>query len=359
MRIKKNKINIYEINKYKDYIEIIIDKIDYEKIINLKTILYTITVIDSYGYIKYKSKIKSSKYLILFLIIGLFTIKFLTNIIFNIEIIHNSSEVREFVKNELKKYGIKKYKLKKTYEEIQDIKSKILNDYKDKIEWLEIENKGTKYIVRIELREIKQNNISNNKQDIIAKKDGIIKKIISKSGVSLVNVNDYVKEGDILISGDIKLNDEIKNTVKASGEVYAEVWYNVKVEYPFHYKEIKETGKTKNIFVLQFLNKNIELTFNKFKNKKIEQKNIINYFPFRIVKQKQKEINIIDEVYTSEEVINNALLKASEQISKKLCKDEYIIYQKILLINTKDSKIELEVFFSVYEEIGQVKNREE
>ena len=276
----------------------------------------------------------------------------MTNTIFDIEVIHNSSEIRNFIKNELKKVGIKKYGTKKTYEELQIIKEDLLNKYKDKIEWIEIENKGTKYIVRVELRKIKEKEEEKTKK-IVSKKNGIIKKIDVKSGISLVNVNDYVKKGDTLISGDIKLNDEIKGSVNPSGVIYGEVWYNIKVEYPFHYKEIKETGKTKNIFVLKFLNKNIELTFNKFKYKNIEEGNIISYFPFSLVKQSQREVNIVDEVYTIDEVKNKALIKAREQILKKLKKDEYIIYQKILLINVKDSKIELEVFFSVYEDITE------
>ena len=177
--------------------------------------------------------------------------------------------------------------------------------------------------------------------------------------MKVVDINDYVKKGDVLISGDIKLNEEVKNSVSAKGSVYAEVWYDVNVEYPYHYKEIKETGKIKNIFVLKFLNKNFELNFNKFKDKKIEEKNIINYYPFSLVKQKQKEIDIIDEIYNDEEVVNKALEKAKNEISKKLRKDEYIIYQKILLINAKDSKIIIDVFFSVYEQIGEIKLREE
>ena len=293
------------------------------------------------------------------MIIGIFTIKFLTNIIFDIEVVHNSSEIREFVKLELKKRGIKKYGIKKTYKEIKQIKEDLLNNYKDKIEWIEIESKGTKYIVRIELRELKKEKEEEKIQDIVATKDGVIKKITAINGASIVNINDCVKKDDVLISGDIKLNEEVKARVSAKGSIYAEVWYTVKVEYPFHYREEKETGRTKNIFVLKFLDKYLELTLNKFKNKKIEEKTIFSYFPFSLVKQKQKEINLIDEVYTIDEVVDKALDKAKKQIESKLRKDEYIINQKILLINTKNSKIIIEVFFSVYENIGIAKPREE
>ena len=336
-----------------------VDKDDYKKIIDLKSILYKIEVIDSSGYIKYKSKVISSKYLILFLIIGLFTIKFLTNLIFDIEIIHNNSNIREFIKEELKKRGIKKFGIKKTYNEIKQIKEDLLDKYKDKIEWIEIENYGTKYIIRLETREINDKVENNDIQDIVSSKDGIIKKIIAKSGVPIVNVNDYVKKGDILISADIKLNDEIKASTKAIGIVYAEVWYKVKVEYPFHYKETKETGKTKDVFVLKFLDKNIEFTFNKFNNKRIDEKQIFYSYPFSLVKQKQYEINEIDEIYTIDEVIEKAMEKAKTQIKSKLSQDEYIINQKNLLIDTKNSKIVIDMFFSVYENIGTTKLREE
>ena len=263
---------------------------------------------------------------------------------------HNSSEIRNFIINELKKYDIKKYSFKKSYNEIQDIKKQILSEHKDKIEWLEIENKGTKYIIKLELRELKKEEKEEIK-DIVSKKDAIIKKIIVTKGNSLVNVNDYVKKGDILISGDIKLNDEVKGYINPKGDIYGEVWYEVNIEYPLHYKEIKETGNNKSIYVIKFLNNNLELTFNKFKTKNIEEYSIINYYPFSLVKQKQRQTIIIDEIYTKEEAINKAILKARSEIESKLDKDEYIIYQKTLLINMKDSKIILDIFFSVYENI--------
>ena len=273
--------------------------------------------------------------------------------------IHNSKEVRDFIILELKNNGIKKYGIKKTYEEIQIIKENILNKYKDKIEWLEIENYGTKYVIRVETRELKEENSDNRIKDIVSNYDAVVKKISVVNGVSLVNVNDYVKKGDILISGDIKLNDEVKANISSNGKVYGEVWYNVKVEYPFHYKEIKETGNNKDVYVLKFLNKNLEFSFNKYKDKKIEEKSIINYYPFELVKQKQREIEIIDDIYTEEEVVKKAEEKAKKQIEKSLSENEHIIYQKNLLIDIKNSKIILDIFFSVYKDIGIVKLREE
>ena len=81
-----------------------------------------------------------------------------------------------------------------------------LIEYKDKIDWLEIERVGTKYVIRVEeriLNEKKQNKVNQN---IIASKSGIIKKIEAKEGQIVKNKNDYVKKGDVIISGNIYIS---------------------------------------------------------------------------------------------------------------------------------------------------------
>ena len=98
----------------------------------------------------------------------------------------------------------------------------------------------------------------------------------------------------------------------------------------------------------------LELSFNKLKQKEIKENLIIDFFPFSLYKQNQEEIIKKDIIYNKEEATLKALEKAKEQVLKKLKEDEYIIYQKILLINVKDSKIIIEVFFSVYEDITEL-----
>ena len=107
-------------------------------------------------------------------------IVFLSNIIFDVKVIHTDNEIRNFLITELEKYGLKKYKFKKSYQEIQEIKNSILNEYQDKIEWLEIEESGTSYIVRLESRIIPNNEVNNNKQNVVASKSAVIKKIIAR-----------------------------------------------------------------------------------------------------------------------------------------------------------------------------------
>ena len=61
--------------------------------------------------------------------------------------------------------------------------------------------------------------------------------------VALLEVNDYVHKGDIIISGDIKKDEELLKKVCARGKVYAEVWYMVNVSIPITKEERIKTGK--------------------------------------------------------------------------------------------------------------------
>lgn len=361
-RIIKNKIEIIEI-KYLNYKEanIKIFAKDYEKLEEIKTI-YNISIIDSYGIVKLKKQIKYNSLLITTIIIGFIILILLTNIIFSIDVIHNNKEIRKLILNELNNYNIRPGVFRKSYNDLTKIKKNILNEYKDKIEWLEIERVGTKYIVRLELRELKQeiNEIEN--RNIVAKKSAIIKKVEAETGEIIKNNNEYVKKGDVIISGEIKLNDETKSIVSAKGKVYGEVWYKVKIEYPYIYKEEKLTDNTKTVYTIKFLNNTVELfNFSKYKNKKIEEKVLYKslYLPFSITKQKQTEVIKIEDIYTEEEAINKASELALNKMKSKLNDNEYVIDQKNLKVSIKDSKIILDAFFTVCEDITDYAKIEE
>ena len=360
-RLKTNNIDLLKIEyiKYNE-VNIIIYKKDYEKILDIKSI-YDVNITNFYGVIKFKQIFSIYKHIILFIVLGIAILLFLSNIIFHVEVIHNDKDLRNLIINELENYDIKKYKFKKNYTEIQNIKNDILNKYQDKIEWLEIEESGTSYIVRVEPRIIPNNEVTYEKQNIVANKSAIIKKIITKSGEVVKNINSYVNKGDIIISGNIFLNDELKDTIKADGTVYGEVWYNVKVEYPYVYSEIKEKNNFQDVYVLKLFNKEIEFTFNKFKDKKKEEITILkhNLLPISLVKQHQQEIETISLLLTSEEANDKAITEAIKKMNEKLTGEEKITNYKILNLSVEEDKVIVEVFFTVYEDITDYSKIEE
>ena len=353
-KLMSSKIELLDIKiiNHKELIVLIYKK-DYEKLLELKSI-YEIDVIGYKGILKIKKIIDINKVLISFIFLGLAILILLSNIIFKVEIIHNDKDLRNLLTKELSNYDIEPKKFKKNFNQIEKIKKEILEKYRDKIEWLEIENIGTKYIVKVEMRKIIDIKEDYTKRNVIATKSAIIKKVFARNGVIIKNLDEYVNAGDVVISGEIKLNDVVKETIKAEGEIFGEVWYNIKVEYPYIYSEKKVTGNTKDIFAIKFLNKSYGLfDFNKYKDKIIEDKVLLKhlFLPISFVKQKQREVSIIEYVLTEEEALEAALKKGREQMETKLDEDEYIISEKQLKVNIKESIIVVDIFYAVYENI--------
>ncbi len=360
-RLADNKINIYNMEMInRNEANIVILKSDYLKVLNIKSI-YEFNIVDGSGMIKIRKTLKLNSLILVFLVIGIIVLQILSRMIFSIEVIHTDKSIRNKMLSELENYGLKIHAFKKSYDEVQKIKEQILTNHKDDIEWLEIENIGTKYIVRLEERKIKNNEESNEKRHVIASKNAIIKKIEAENGEIVKEINSYVNAGDIIISGNITLNEQVKNTVSASGHVYGEVWYKVKVDYPLAYSEKHETGNSQKRLVFNFLNKSYELGFKKYKDKNVSSKTLLKhiFLPISLTYDNQREVISIDEVYTIEQAIKKAEERAYAEINSKLNDKEKILSSKNLKVDVNDSKIELEIFFTVYEDITEYQKIEE
>ena len=354
----KCNINILNI-KYisKDIIIIKINKNDYKSLKRMFN--YKFKIIDKYGLCKIKDLYKKYNIFIISFIFGLILLVFLSNVIFSVEINSSNDILNNLIKEELSYNGIEKYKIKKSYKEYELIKKLIKDKYKDNIEWIEISNKGTKVLVNVIERKIDKNNSDDKNYSIVAKKSGFIKKIFVEDGIKLIEENNYVNKGDIIISSDILLNDELKGKVSASGKVYANVWYKVICEYPLNYKEIVYSRKKKKTIFIKIGSKYYDLfkykTFNRKEILSINDKLTNTSFGIEEI----EKIKLKNNKYTNKEAIKIARDKAKDEIKKKLKKDEYIISQKTLKFSTNGSKIILEEFFSVYEEIGEKRVIEE
>lgn len=356
-RIIKRKINIIKLIpvSHKEA-HLILKYQDYQKLTKYNTI-YKLSIIEEYGSIKIKNNIKKNTILLIFILISIFIIITLSKIIFSIDIIHSDKQIRTLISNELNKYGIKKYTFKKSYEQLEEIEDKILENNKDNLEWIEIEEYGTKYIVRIEERKLNTQEEKYQYQSIISTKNAIITEVDAISGEIVKNVNDYVKKGDTVISGYITHPDNSQTPTMAKGTVYGEVWYTIKVDYPYVYQEETLTGRSKTVYVLNFINKRISLfDFDKYKSFKSKDTILLssNLLNINLVKEKQYEVTVIDEVYTEDEVINKAIDYSKEKLQNENPNIKEIKDVKILSQQSNDSTITLNLFIKAIEDIGSI-----
>ena len=348
----RNNIRFINISRLEDELFCKLDEKNYKKILNIKT-SYKIELNNVYGYVYIKKIIKNNIIFIISFILGLFYLFFLGNVIFDIDIIHDDKNIKKVIFNDLEKLNIKRYSFIKDYDYIMNVKNKIIEKNKDIIEWLEIERVGTKYVIKLEKRIKNIEEDKTNKRHLIAKKAGIIKKIEAHDGEIVKKVNDYVKKGDIIISGEIHKGDDIKNSISANGSVYGEVWYKVKVTLPINYYIEEKTGNKINTFKIRYLDKDYNI-LNKNYLYKDSKTNILFsdfYDMFSLSYGTDLELKVIDSINTID--YDSVFVDlAREKIINKLDINEYIISQKKLKTIINDSTINVEVFFKVYENIS-------
>lgn len=324
---------------------------DYKKIMNIKT-SYKITVLNRYGFLKLRYLL--SKYFLFLLgFLWFFSVLFfLSHLIFRIEIVHSNPEIQSIISKDLEEFGIEKFHFKVSYEKKEEIVEKILEKETERIEWLEIEEVGTKYLIHVEERKKNEKEEVCYPQSIVAKKDAMILDIQAEEGEVVKKRLDYVKKGDVIISGLIYNKEEIVSKRCAKGKVFGEVWYQVSLSIPKHYREEKITGKKKSQLEIQFLGSTYHL-FSHYQHYQKESTSLLSsrLLPIQLLFSTYLETEVIQEDYSIDTIDSKAYQLATEKLLQQLSKEDEIISKKILKKYEKDSKIEVEVFFRVKENI--------
>ena len=102
--------------------------------------------------------------------------------------------------------------------------------------------------------------------NIIAKKSGVITKIIAQNGTAMVNIGDEVEENQILIAGQMEGKYTGIRNVHSLGEVEAIVKYSKTEKIPLKTIEKVTTGKKETKYKLKISNFRINFykTLSKF-----------------------------------------------------------------------------------------------
>lgn len=346
-----NKIYYDSLNKYNEYFVLDVSYDDYLYIRRR----YKCHIVKYYGKKNIVNIYENNKYVLLSLIISFMLLFLLCNTIFDIKINSDDKDIINIINNSLSDNGIDVYKRKVSFDKLNSIKNKILEDNKDTLEWIEIREKGCIYYIDVTPRVKSNNNVDNSlPSDIVAEKDGVIKHIVVHRGSKVIDNGDYVKKGDILISGNIIKNENVIDKVHSEGVIYAETWKTVNISIPF--KRIDYVyKKTINHYYLDIFGHKFTISGKYDSDNTINKKSIVldkPYLFFKLYKEEKKIYDYNEVILNKEEAYNEAINRSVDVINKKLSSDEYIISKKVLKKEVKRSKINLEVFFKVYEKIG-------
>lgn len=308
------------------------------------------------------NRLKYKKMFALGVAVFISLILFLSSLLWKIEIIGIEQIPKDKLVNLLKdndiRVGIFKHRIdKKKVEKI------ILSEY-DFLSFLDVQISGIKLIVDIKELDIEPDRVDKSYPcNLVAKKKGVIVKIVAKNGEAVVEKGQIVEENDILISGTMKSeSSDERYLVHAEGEVLAQTRYSHIIELPIVKLEEVETGRvykqrglTINDKGVRFLSGNIP--FENYTEEVIE-KDIIDFkwlkldFPVKFVTYLFREVEIKEIKQEIEYLKAYSKLEATKEINKQLSETcEIISRNEIYTID--ENILRTQVTIETIEDIGR------
>lgn len=305
-------------------------------------------------------KYRKRKLVALLIVLALLISIVCSTFVWKIDITGNENISKEQILATLKESGLYIGKSK-----IGLDKKEVINDLRvrmNDISWVGIELNGTKAEIEVvEKTKVAKENVQNTNTlgNIVAKKSGIITKIVPENGTAVFKEGSYIEKGTIAIEGTMysKYIDPIK--VIARGIVRANCEYMLQKEYLYNEVIKNETGKVKYTigftvnskeFMLNYLNKSKKYDITKHTK-------AISLFG----------LEISFDWYECREYEEQTVEKTKEELEQMAKQDADLYLQNELLTNTTEGTlanqeveeigieggIQFRTTFTINEEIGE------
>ena len=323
----RNKIYVYNVNRIeKTKIQFDIDRNNFKKKKKIyRNNKFDIKIKKQTGIPFIARRIYTYRGMVICAIISLIILMSTSQFVTDVYITAPEGIDKQALKKELYIQGVKPGVYKKSIDR-KIVRENIMLKF-NQIAYVSINVKGTNIFVNITKKDESQNADENsNYCNIIAEKDGIIEKVVPRSGEAIVDEGDIVKKGDVLING--------ANT-SALPEVWATTFYEAKKTSNYIDVKNQRTSNKKNVYTISFYDKKFKILRNiKYKNYEIENKThelkLGDYtFPIKIT------VSTFYEVKKVENKIDVQKLK--EELSSQVLKElEYKIPVSARIIDSKD-----------------------
>ena len=278
---------------------------------------------------------------------------YLSGFVWNIEINGNSylSEevILDFLREEHCSFGTKKRDIS-----CPKLEEALRTRY-DEVIWTSIKLYGTKMTVDIQenlLPEEQYQKKEDTVYDIVAAKDGVITEIVTRSGTPLVVSGTEVKKGDVLVSGQIEIQDD-------NGEVSEYLYHSsdadikAKVVYPYQdameaeYVDDVLTGESCEHYSITVGTNVMDFPFFSLSYKDYQmiadtyQVHVTDnfYLPVWITKETYHEIKKVKKTYTEKEIRQIATKNLSNYLEDLEEKGIQIIGKNVIIERTGDKYV--------------------
>ncbi|CAM3811329.1 sporulation protein YqfD [Mesobacillus zeae] len=282
----------------------------------------------------------------------------LSNMVWGIEINGASPATEHKIRKELSQLGVEKGKLQFTVEGVDEIQRDLTDNIKA-LTWVGVELQGTTYHLQVVEKKEPEKPEVLKPQNLVAKKKALVVKMFVEEGEPAVELNEYVRPGQLLVSGTIGKEDETKS-VPARGEILGETWYKTHVDLPLNSTFKVFSGKEKRNYYLGTGGKDLKVWgFGKHQFKQSEtesNQNPIKIFkwelPLSVKKETIREREVVVRIYSEKQAVQVAKELARRDIKSRLPEDAIIKGEKILHQSIENDKVKLITYFRIIEDIA-------
>lgn len=283
----------------------------------------------------------------------------LSQIIWKVEI-HGANSAKEHeISQIIKEMGIAIGQFSFRLPPLKQIQSELLEKIEG-ITWIGVQKEGTTYRLEVVEQTLPEEKEAEVPRHLIAKKTAVIHSIYAEKGQVLVEENELVRPGDMLISGFIGRGKHAK-AVAATGKVLGETWYQAMVSIPIQQQIDTLTGQGEKKYALHIGTFRIpvwgflqEQTFEEtaesetyYRPDLFEKWNIPIAFSVTSIREKQTIIPSSER----ENLRNIAKERGRNELKKRLGNEAMVTNEKVLHEQLENGKVKIVIHYEVIEDI--------
>ncbi|MEW9667365.1 sporulation protein YqfD [Ammoniphilus sp. 3BR4] len=283
---------------------------------------------------------------------------FLSHVIWSIEVVGNENISRQHVLEAAEKVGIEQGKFSFLLDDPDKIQARLMEQLPE-ASWIGFRMKGTKAQIRVVEKVIPDDKEVLSPRHLVAKKSAVIHNIFAEHGKPMVRPADFVRKGDILVSGFIG-KEESPTAVAAKGIVEGEVWYETEVVIPIKQKQSVYLGEQhRNVFLVwgekQFKIWGFgELTFKEYETR--EDTRVMRWrdktFPLGWKLETLQSVDVFEKKISEAEALELAKETAKQDILTKMGNGGYIKEEKVLHHKQENDKVYIKMHIVAIEDIA-------
>ncbi|UCZ54499.1 sporulation protein YqfD [Bacillus shivajii] len=284
---------------------------------------------------------------------------FLSNMVWDIEIEGASPDVEHQLRQTVNELGVKKGAFQFRLPKPENIQSFVTDEIKDAT-WIGVTVKGTTYHFQVVEKELAEPKAAESPGHLVAKRKAVIYDMFVEDGMPVVEPNQVVEKGQLLVSGLVGKEGE-EQRISAEGEVYGEFWYKAKVRLPVEREIDTVTGERYKMhkvyfgsFPLPFWGWNAP----EYDEVKVEEyKTNWSIFGFDIpINYGYKEYLETERALVTgseEELTEVAVEKGKEKLLDRFTDNAEIMGEKVLHHEVEGGKVIVTIHYRIVDEIAE------